>query len=407
MTLRTIVWKEIWQRPSAVVTCVLAILLGVAALVAIRHITVFSEHEVGRQLQSLGANILVLPQGASLQDYYSADQNGLTLPEERATQIMLAGLSGVERLSPRLCVPIRLEGKALTLVGILPQSEFAAKGAWETVTLFQKKAHVGCKKASCAPNPEDMRPEALATQRTVEQLGDRDAIVGADVAHQLWLKPGVAVELFDETFNVVAVLPPTGTVDDSRVFAHLHTVQRLAKTGEVVSAIEVMGCCEDAAGQLVPQLSQLLPDSRVVTISQVVQTQVGVNRLMARTSVLVVGVLVLVGGISVASAISSNVRERRREIGTLMALGATPRFISGLFLLKATWLGLAGGLGGCALGLVLAMVLGPQWAGVSVSPLLGTIAVAAVVALAVTLVAAYWPARNASQLDPCTCFQEV
>src|SRR4029078_12061345 len=101
MTLRTIVWKEIWQRPSAVATCVLAILLGVAALVAIRHITVFSEREVGRQLQSLGANILVLPQGASLQDYYSADQNGLTLPEERVADIVLSGLAGGGKPSSR------------------------------------------------------------------------------------------------------------------------------------------------------------------------------------------------------------------------------------------------------------------------------------------------------------------
>jgi putative ABC transport system permease protein len=407
MTLRTIVWKEIWQRPSAVATCVLAILLGVAALVAIRHITVFSEQEVGRQLQALGANILVLPQGASLQDYYSADQNGLTLPEERATQILLASLAGVERLSPRLCVPVRLEGHSLTLVGILPQAEFQAQAGWGTVTMFQKKAHVGCKATSCGPSPEDKKPEALVTQRTIETLGDREAIVGADIAQQLWLKPGVSVEMFGEKFSVIAVLPSTGTVDDSRVFAHLHTVQKLAKTGEVVSAIEVMGCCDDAAGQLVPQLSQLLPDTRVVTISQVVQTQVGVNRLMARSSVFVLAVLVLVGGISVASAIASNVRERRREIGTLMALGATPRYISGLFLLKATWLGLAGGIGGCALGLSLAMTLGPQWAGVYVSPLYDTVAVATVVALAVTLLAAYWPARQAAQLDPCTCFQEI
>jgi putative ABC transport system permease protein len=273
--------------------------------------------------------------------------------------------------------------------------------------MFQKKAHVGCKKASCGPGPEDKKPEALATQRTVEQLGDREAIVGADVAQQLWLKPGVSVEILGETFTVLAVLPSTGTIDDSRVFAHLHAVQQLAKTGEVVSAIEVMGCCDDAAGQLVPQLSQLLPDSRVVTISQVVQTQVGVNRLMARSSLFVLAVLVLVGGISVASAISSNVRERRREIGTLMALGATPRFIASLFLLKATWLGLAGGIGGCILGLGIAMALGPQWAGVSVSPLVDTVAVATVAALMVTLFAAFWPARQAAQLDPCTCFQEV
>jgi putative ABC transport system permease protein len=358
-------------------------------------------------LQSLGANILVLPQNASLQDYYSADQNGLTLPEERATQILLASLAGVERLSPRLCVPIHLEGHDLTLVGILPQSEFQAQSTWGTVSMFQKKAHVGCKAISCGPSPDDKLPSALVTQRTIESLGEREAIVGADVAQRLWLKPGVSINLFGEKFQVSAVLPSTGTVDDSRVFAHLHTVQSLAKTGEVVSAIEVMGCCDDAAGQLVPQLSQLLPDARVVTISQVVQTQVGVNRLMARSSLFILGVLVLVGGISVASATSSNVRERRREIGTLMALGATPRFISGLFLLKATWVGLAGGVAGCLLGLGLAMAFGPHWAGVSVAPLYDTVAIATLAALAVTLLAAYWPARQAAQLDPCTCFQEV
>jgi putative ABC transport system permease protein len=223
----------------------------------------------------------------------------------------------------------------------------------------------------------------------------------------LRLKPGMSVDLLGEKFQILAVLPPTGTVDDGRIFAHLHTVQKLAETGEVVSAIEVMGCCEDAAGDLVPQLAKLLPDSRVVTISQVVQTQVGVNRLMASSSLFVLVVLVLVGGISVASAISSNVRERRREIGTLMALGATPRFISGLFLLKATWVGLAGGVGGGIIGIMLAVWLGPQWAGVAVSPLFDLAAIASVVALAITLLAAYWPARQAARLDPCTCIQEV
>jgi len=407
MKLHTIVWKEIWQRPSAVATGVLAILLGVAALVAIRHVSVFSEREVGRQLATLGANILVLPRGASLQDYYSADQNGLTLPEERASEILLASLTGVEKLSPRLCVPTQLQGESFTLVGILPQAEFQAKQSWQSVSLFKKKTHLGCKRASCEPSAADATPQALATRRTIEELKEREAIVGADLAEKLMLKEGDSLELFGEKFQLLAVLPETGTVDDSRAFAHLHTVQQLAKTGEVVSAIEVMGCCEDAAGQLVPQLSSLLPDARVVTISQVVETQVGVNRLMARSSVFVLGVLVLVGGIGVASTISSNVRERRREIGTLMALGATPRFISGLFLLKATWLGLAGGVGGCLLGLLIAMLLGPEWAGVSVSPLLDLLGIAALSALAITLLAAYWPARQAAKLDPCTCFQEV
>ena len=138
-----------------------------------------------------------------------------------------------------------------------------------------------------------------------------------------------------------------------------------------------------------------------------VETQVGVNRLMSRASALMLIVLVLVGGASVLGTISSNVRERRREIGTLMALGATRAVTSRLFLLKATWLGLIGGVGGSILGTVLAIGLGPRWAGVQVSalPYVGAIACAA--ALLLTLAAAYWPARQAALLDPCTCFQEV
>jgi len=407
MNLRTIVWKELRERPAAMATSVLAILLGVAALVAMRHVTVFSEREVTRQLNQLGANILILPKSASLQDYYAADMNGQTLPEELVSQVMLAGLAGVERLSPKLCIPTELKGQPLTLTGILPQSEFQAQAAWQTAALFTGTEAVGCKNASCAPKPHSLSPESLASERTIEKLLDHEVVVGCDVAADLTLKPGASIELLGKRFDVLAVLPSTGTVDDSRIFGHLHTVQKLAKAGEVVSAIEVLGCCEDAAGQLVPQLSKLLPDCKVVTISQLVQTQVSVNRLTARASIVVLVVLTLVGGTSVLSTISSNVQQRRREIGTLMALGATPNLVSRLFLLKATWVGVVGGLAGSVLGTVVAVWLGPQWAGVQVAPLPEVGLLACVAALAVTLLAAYWPARQAARLDPCICFQEV
>jgi putative ABC transport system permease protein len=56
MNIKKIAWKELWERPTAMITSLLAIALGVTALVAIRHITVFSEQEVKHQLSELGAN---------------------------------------------------------------------------------------------------------------------------------------------------------------------------------------------------------------------------------------------------------------------------------------------------------------------------------------------------------------
>lgn len=406
MSLTRLVWRELRERPSAMLTSTLAILLGVAALVAIRHVTVFSEREVGRQLQSLGANVLVLPKEATLQDYYAADLSGETLPESHVSTILLANLEGVEQLSPRLCVAAELGSEKVTLTGILPQDEFQAKAAWQSTALFAGGSG-GCGKTSCGTKALDDSPEALAEQRTIAELKGNEAVLGADVAEAAGLAPGETATLLGEEFSILAVLPRTGTVDDSRAFAHLHTVQRLSDAGEVVNAIEVIGCCEDAAGGLVPSLSKLLPDAKVVTISQVVETQVGVNRLMERMSLLVLVVLVVVGGASVASTIASNVRERRREIGTLMALGATPWSVAKLFLVKAWVLGILGATVGCALGVVVAQILGWQWAGVQVTPLPGLVAVAATAAIGVTTLAALWPARTAAQLDPCICFQEV
>ena len=407
MNLRSLVWNELRERPWTIVSSSTAILLGVAALVAIRHVTIHSEQEVSRQLSSLGANILILPRDASLQDYYAADKSDQTLPEEHVLEVLMAGLPGVEKVTPKLSMPANLGGLEVTLTGILPQSEFTSQAAWQTAALFAPQKHEGCKKASHGASDADGTPESLNTTRAIENLGKDQIILGADVAERSAFSDGDTVELLGGTFTVLGTLTRTGTVDDSRVFAHLHTIQELAKAGEVVSAIEVIGCCEDAAGELVPALGKLLPNARVVTVSQVVQTQVGVNRLMSGTSWFVLGILVVVGGASLASAIAANVRERRREIGTLMAIGATPGFVQRMFLLKALVLGVIAGTVGCILGLVTAMVAGPQWAGVAVTPL-PSLAISAIgAATLVAVLAAYWPARQASKLDPCLCFQEL
>ncbi len=405
MTFTSIIWKELRERPTAMITSVLSILLGVTALVAIRNVSVFSEQEVAGKLDTLGANVLVLPKGVTLQDYYAADMHEETIPEQHVAELALAGLTGVEGLSPKLCVPIKLQEKSATLTGILPQADLQTMAAWQGGRLFKK--HVGCKAKINVANAQDDAPEALARRRTIQELHDHEAVIGADIAGTLGLNTGDAVDMLGETFTVIATLEPTGTIDDTRVFAHLHTVQRLAGAGEVVNVIEVMGCCEDVANGLVDQLGTMLPDTRIVTIANVVETQVSINRMMTRLSYLFLAILIAVGGASMASAMYANVMERRREIGTLMALGATRRFVTRLFLVKAGLLGLAGGLGGYLLGSGLALVLGPNFAGVAVQPIPSLALIAAGTAVLVSFAASYFPARRAAGLDPCLCFQEV
>ena len=129
--------------------------------------------------------------------------------------------------------------------------------------------------------------------------------------------------------------------------------------------------------------------------------------MMSHLSMIVLGVIVLVGGASVANYMYANVYERRREIGTLMALGAGSSVILRMFLLKALLLGFVGGISGYALGTVLAVTLGPRLAGIPVLPMPVLLAWAVGLSLAIALAASYFPARRAARLDPCDALQEV
>lgn len=405
MRLWTLIGKELRERPVPMATCGLAILLGVTAFVAVRTVMVYSEMAVARDLDALGANVLVLPRGVTLQDYYAADMHGETLPEEYVDRLTLSGLEGVDSLSPRLCVSVTLAGRATTLTGILPRSEFQAKAAWGGAGIFARPA--GCGADADLPNAQAANPAMLARKRIIDNLTEHEALIGAEAAERAGLKAGDALDLLGKQFTILAVLPATGTVDDSRVFAHLHTVQRLAGKGEVVNAIEIVGCCKQIAAGLVEKIAEVLPEARVTTIAQVVRTQQNVNRTMGKLSLAFLGLLLTIGGAATAGAMYGNVSERRREVGTLMALGATPGMVLRLFLGKALVLGLVGGLGGGLVGSAVAVWQGPGLANVVVHPLPSLVASAVGVAVTLALLASLWPAWRAVRLDPCVCFQEV
>jgi putative ABC transport system permease protein len=318
----------------------------------------------------------------------------------------MANLAGVEHIAPKLSVPVDASGHRITLTGILPQSAFEAQAAWQGLAVFNKKCGTNCKKRVVL---DDGAPaeESLAKGRFVRDIAADEVIVGSDAAQTAGIKSGERISLLGKSFRVLGVMPATGTVDDSRIFAHLHAVQPLAKSGESVNVIEIMACCEDAAGGLVAELKEMFPDAKVLTISQVVDTQVAVNRLMTRLSYLFFAILLVVGVASIGGTMFANVSERRREIGTLMALGATPSLVSRLFLGKALVIGLAGGALGYLFGTALAIGLGPYWTGISVQPVPSLALISVVLAAAVALLASYLPARRAALIDPCLCFREV
>ncbi len=407
MKFSTLVKHELLERKHQLLTSLTAISLGIAAIVGIQTIARHSEIEVAYQVDSLGSNIIVLPKSATVDNYYAADTNlKQTLPESYVDTILAAkkeaGLQGVDNLSPKLSIKLDIDGQNYTLTGILPKNEFAAKAAWS--------GGVFDVPTSCASSRKSLLDftEAEKFRRTpIETLSPTECLVGVEFADAFGLKEGSPVPIMGKTFTVKQIIARTGTVDDSRIFAHLHTVQQMTKSGRVISAIEIVGCCNEIAGGLVNKLNRLLPDAKVVTISQVVATQQATNQLMSSLTIVFLVVIILVGGASIANYMYANAYERRREIGTLMALGATQGMIMRMFVSKALILGLIGGVLGAAVGTALAVVLGPKIAKIPVMPMMDYILAGIGLSLVITVLSSVLPARRAAKTDPCISIQEM
>ena len=120
------------------------------------------------------------------------------------------------------------------------------------------------------------------------------------------------------------------------------------------------------------------------------------------------GLTLMIGGVGVANIMYATVKERTREIGVKMALGARPAWITGPLVLEGLAYTIFGGLLGLLFAMAIIIALGfvptegneaLQFLGKpTLSPAVGAIS-AAILGL-IGLVAAYFPARRAASIDP-------
>ena len=397
-----IVIKELYERKSRLITALIIIILGIGVIVGIKTITNFSEKAVARELDNLGANVLILPKSATISNYYTADLVGEELPEAYVDKITMSDLKGVDNLSPKLTFPVTINEEAVYLTGIIPLSEFKSKALWQTAgTIFSLPE--GCGSISVTiPGDETSNRNAI-----IDSLGPNEVLIGSEVASRLNLLANSPLIIKEEEFTITAVLPQTGTIDDGRIFAHLHTVQRLFKKGHVVNVIEMVGCCDEISKGLIDGLNTLLPDAKVVTIGQIVSTQQNTNNMMSKFSIISMIIVVLVGGISIANYMFANIYERRKEIGALLAIGATPSKICSIFLMKSFILGLLGGIVGYFVGTLLAVTLGPQIAQVPILPLPSLFGYSVLISILITTLSSLIPAIRAARMDPADILREI
>ncbi|MFZ4414363.1 MAG: ABC transporter permease [Bacteroidales bacterium] len=404
MNLIKLVWIELWNKKTQLISSLMAIVIGIGVIVGIRTINVYSEKAVAVKLDNLGANILVLPQAASIDDYYTSDIDAPTIPMEYVERILTSEIKGVDNLSPKLTRRIDIGGKKYVLTGIQPKNEMASKPLWQN-TGFGKELE-----ASCAPSNGENKSNGYEDEKLkrkgVDSLDYSACLLGSQVAKALNLKENDKLKIQDKEFKVAKLLDETGTVDDDRIFVNLKAAQEILGIKDQISAIEIMGCCNAISDGLLGKLRNILPDTRITTINQIVSTQIETNKMMKKTSVIFLIIILFVGSISIGNYMWANVNERKKEIGILRMIGTYKSEIYKILLLKALILGLIGGMLGYALGTIAAYYMGPVFAQIQVAAIPLFIVWAVLISIGISITGSLLPAYFAARFEPFSNMQE-
>jgi len=149
-------------------------------------------------------------------------------------------------------------------------------------------------------------------------------------------------------------------------------------------------------------ISDLAPDSAVFGITMVEQTvskSATLWRFLCEVLELFAAIALILAVIGIYGVISHSVGERAREIGLRMSLGALPAQVLGLVLRQAMVLSFIGVGIGVASSFVVTPLLAEFLYGVKAHDML-TVVLVSLLLLAVTFVASYIPARQATKIDP-------
>ena len=181
------------------------------------------------------------------------------------------------------------------------------------------------------------------------------AIVGQTLATANSLKVGSTFTAWGKSIKVIGIYTTGSTFADSDVVMPLAAVQALAgAANQVTSATVTVDSIGNVAGAVTAIKTKLGTSADVTSTQSTVQ-----NALSPLNSVQTISTYTLIGSVVGAAIILllsmlMIVRERRREVGVLKALGATDRGVIAQFVAESTTFTVLGALVGLVGGVLLA-----------------------------------------------------
>jgi len=393
------VWLGISTHKLRSFLTMLGIVIGVAAVIILMSIGKGATAQILANIESIGPDLITIRPGASV-GFGGVRGGGVsaTLTMEDAEAIA-AQVPYISEVAPSYTSSLQL------VVG--------SQNTNSQVT--------GTNPDYMSVNNLSLASGAFFTQYEYQQ-GAKVAVLGANVAQTLFPNTdpiGQQMRMGSNIVRVVGVLESKGGLfgsSDDAIFIPLTAMQqmvaqpRTAQGEEVVSSISLTVGDEKQTDTVIAGITSLLrtrhrlaasadDDFSIMSIQEIANTISQATSTMTLLLGAIAAISLLVGGIGVMNIMLVSVLERTREIGIRKALGAREHDIWIQFLIEAAFLTMVGGIIGVIIGWLVSYFI-------SSLGLLPTVVTPDIVILAVSvsvgigLFFGFYPAWNASRLNP-------
>ena len=401
LNLIKIAWKAILLNKTRAMLTMLGIIIGVASVIAMLAIGEGSKESIKKNISSMGANLITIRPGAGMMGGVRSDPSSMQTLTLNDYKTLKTQTHYIKNISPMV------NGSGQSIAG---------SNNWPTTIYGASPEYLSIRDWS-------VEKGSMFTEDDIESYA-KVAVIGKTVQENLFPNEdpiGKMIRFKNIPFKVIGILKEKGENtfgqdQDDIIIAPYTAVQKRILAQKYLQSIVASSIGEDDSEAAVNEITTIMEkqhnikegddnDFNVSSQQEIISTFSSTSEMLTVLLVAIASISLIVGGIGIMNIMYVSVKERTKEIGLRMAIGAKGKDILLQFLIESVLISITGGILGVFIGLGATFAI-KQFAGWPVSITMSSIVISFAVCTITGVFFGWYPARKAAQSDPINALRD-